>query len=497
MPSKYTSWNLVALTLVLLASNADGAEVKILSHPPQRPLPQAMTSDLTKGPVLYVDAAKGNDANDGSLDKPFKTLQHGVNQLQAGDTLYLREGVYHETVYLTQSGTKESPIVIAAYPGELPILDGGLPEFLHSPADSWEPLSGEPKGEYVSTKAYPQAARRRVPHQFLPGAWEPMWGIEEKRPLALGRFADSMVPLHGYRTLEDLRSDNEFQPATKNQGAMYCGPGMWFNRQTNRIHIRLAHNQLPGLNERAYAGETDPRKLPLIVAAGFGGDVLQINGVKHVRIVGLVLRGATGSPMIHVYGSEGIHLDHVSVYGGFPALLVNASHRIRVTHSAFRGLAAPWSGRSHMKYRGTASYQIVLQNDQPFNEDIEFAHCEFTDDHDFAFLRYAKTCSSITTSLTTLTTMVWSAAANSAGIRFIFITTASELAWACSNSMRSTKTNRPKRTTTIQECTCIATSSISAGAFIIKCLQSPIPAVSSCMPKAICSATTAALRILC
>jgi len=43
-----------------------------------------------------------------------------------------------------------------------------------------------------------------------------------------------------------------------------------------------------------------------------------------------------------------------------------------------------------MKYRGTASYQIVLQNNQPYNEDIEFANCEFTDDHDFAFLRYAK-----------------------------------------------------------------------------------------------------------
>lgn len=43
-----------------------------------------------------------------------------------------------------------------------------------------------------------------------------------------------------------------------------------------------------------------------------------------------------------------------------------------------------------MKYRGTASYQIVLQNDQPYNEDIEFSYSEFTDDHDFAFLRYAK-----------------------------------------------------------------------------------------------------------
>src|SRR5262249_54674388 len=71
-------------------------------------------------------------------------------------------------------------------------------------------------------------------------------------------------------------------------------------------------------------------------------------------------------------------------------LLVSAARDIRVTHCAFRGLAAPWSGRAHMKYYGTASYVIVFQNHQPTNENIEFAWCEFTDGHDFAFLRFVK-----------------------------------------------------------------------------------------------------------
>jgi hypothetical protein len=126
------------------------------------------------------------------------------------------------------------------------------------------------------------------------------------------------------------------------------------------------------------------------VAAGFGNDVLRANGVKFVRLGNLVFQGATGSPMIHIYGSENVELDHVTIYGGFPELLINASQHIRVTNSAFRGLAAPWTSRAHMKYRGTASYQIVLKNNQPLNENIEFSNCEFTDDHDFAFLRYVK-----------------------------------------------------------------------------------------------------------
>jgi hypothetical protein len=354
----------------------------------QRPLARPLDDLLVDGSRYFVDPASGADSNDGSVAEPWRTMQFAVGRLDPGDTLYLRGGVYFETVYLTRSGTAESPITISAYPGELPILDGGLREFLESPETSWQPLEGS-VDEFVSTQTYVDAVDRQIPHQFLPGAWEPMWGIEEHRPIAMGHFADSLVPLHGYRTAADLRSTNEYQPQ-KDTGTLYCGPGLWFNRVTNRIHIRLAHHTLPGLDDRAYGGEVDPRKLPLCVAAGFGRDVLRINGIRHIGIRGLVLRGATGSPMIHLYGSQDIQLDHLTVYGGFPGLLINASQGISVTHSAFRGLAAPWSGRSHMKYRGTPSYQVVLHNGQPFNEDLELAHCEFTEDHDFAFFRYAK-----------------------------------------------------------------------------------------------------------
>jgi hypothetical protein len=357
-----------------------------------RPLPAAWGGPLAGGPKLYVDAARGDDRNAGTAATPWKTLAHALRQLKPGDTLYLRGGTYYEKVALTRSGTAEAPITIAAYPGELAIIDGGLREFQESPATAWEPFPGGADGEFISTRTYPHADQRKVPTQFLPGGWEPLWGIEDERPLALGHFADSMVPLHGYRTAADLRSTNELWRSKKelDESGLYCGPGLWYNRSTRRVHIRLAHQQLAGLGERAYRGETDPRKLPLIVALGFGDDVLRISGVRHVRLRGLVLRGATGSPMIHIYGSEGVELDRLTVYGGFPALLVNASKNVRVTHSAFRGLAAPWSSRASMKYRGTASYQIVLQNNQPLNEDIEFAWCEFTDDHDFAFLRFAK-----------------------------------------------------------------------------------------------------------
>jgi hypothetical protein len=358
-----------------------------------RPLPTVSNQPLASGPKLYVDAARGNDRNPGTATAPWKTLAQALRRLKPGDTLYLRGGTYHEKVSLSRSGTADAPITIASHPGELAIIDGGLREFLDSPATAWEPFTGGAPGEFVSTHTYPNADDRKVPHQFLPAAWEPMWGIENERPIALGHFADSMVPLHGYRTAADLRATNELWVRAKKgepEPATYGGPGLWFNRETGRIHIRLAHHQLAGLGDRAYRGETDPRKLPLIIAVGFGDDVVRISGIRHVRLQGLVLRGATGSPLLHVYGSENVEFDRLTVFGGFPGLLVNASKNIRVTHSAFRGLAAPWTSRAHMKYRGTASYVVVLQNHQPVNENIELAWCEFTDGHDFAFLRFAK-----------------------------------------------------------------------------------------------------------
>ncbi len=384
----------LSLLLLFLACTPPAPAQSSATHPPMRPLPQPRQIPLPTGPKLFVDAIRGHDSHPGTETAPWKSLAHSLRRLQPGDTLLLRGGVFHERPAPTRSGTSNAPITIASYPGELAIIDGGLPEFLHQPATSWQPLPDGAPGEFISTRTYLAADTRRVPGQFLPASWEPLWGIEDERPLALGHFADSLVPLHGYRNLADLRATNEFWPAGGKSAVrttgIYCGPGLWFNRDTGRLHLRLAHHQLPGLGHRAYRGETDPRKLPLVIAAGFGDDVLRLNGLRHLRLRDLVLRGATGSPLLHIYGSQDIALDHCTLYGGFPALLVNASQNIRVTHSAFRGNAAPWTSRAHMKYRGTASYQIVLRNDQPANENLELAWCEFTDDHDFAYLRHVK-----------------------------------------------------------------------------------------------------------
>src|SRR4051794_6193190 len=153
--------------------------IAVRSHAPMRPLPAGSAGLLAAGPKFYLDGARGNDANAGSEQSPWKTLAHALRRLQPGDTLYLRGGTDHEKVALSRSGTAEKPITVAAHPGELVVIDGGLREFLDDPATAWEPFPDGAEGEFVSTRTYPRAADRKAPYQFLPGAWEPMWGKEE------------------------------------------------------------------------------------------------------------------------------------------------------------------------------------------------------------------------------------------------------------------------------------------------------------------------------
>ncbi|TLX71780.1 hypothetical protein E9993_19560 [Labilibacter sediminis] len=73
---------------------------------------------------LYV-ATNGSDTNSGSLAAPFASIQKAVSVMSAGDTCFIREGNYHETVSINGlSGTENAPIVFMPYEDEKVTLDG-------------------------------------------------------------------------------------------------------------------------------------------------------------------------------------------------------------------------------------------------------------------------------------------------------------------------------------------------------------------------------------
>jgi hypothetical protein len=74
----------------------------------------------------YFVAPDGSDSNPGTLLLPWRTIRKAAQMLRPGVTVYIRDGVYTESVYFDISGTETNPIRIQAYPGENPAVDGGF-----------------------------------------------------------------------------------------------------------------------------------------------------------------------------------------------------------------------------------------------------------------------------------------------------------------------------------------------------------------------------------
>lgn len=72
----------------------------------------------------YYVSKHGNDSNDGSFKHPFLTIQRAVQELEMGDTCYLREGTYVDNIRIQTSGNSGAPIQIKNYKNEKVCIDG-------------------------------------------------------------------------------------------------------------------------------------------------------------------------------------------------------------------------------------------------------------------------------------------------------------------------------------------------------------------------------------
>lgn len=81
---------------------------------------------IAQAAVYYVSTS-GSDSGNGSEGSPFRTVAHAVNVMEAGDTTYVKGGVYNESksAWFKKSGTASAPIRLLAAPGESPVIDYG------------------------------------------------------------------------------------------------------------------------------------------------------------------------------------------------------------------------------------------------------------------------------------------------------------------------------------------------------------------------------------
>jgi hypothetical protein len=138
----------------------------IANHFPFRAIPvgaavlAVLAASSTFAAQIFVAGSDPNadDKNAGTLAAPFRTIQAAMDKAQAGDTVRVREGVYHEAVEIKHSGTHfrsvywkywadpdPNYITLEAYNDEHVVLDGSQ----SIPAGKWELAAGR-KNTYVA-----------------------------------------------------------------------------------------------------------------------------------------------------------------------------------------------------------------------------------------------------------------------------------------------------------------------------------------------------------
>ncbi|NIT56695.1 MAG: hypothetical protein GWN00_10815, partial [Aliifodinibius sp.] len=82
---------------------------------------------INRAGTYYVDQnhPQANNTNPGTLNLPWLTIQHAAETMMAGDSVFIRSGIYDEQVNTVRNGNPtDGEIVFSAYPGETPAIDG-------------------------------------------------------------------------------------------------------------------------------------------------------------------------------------------------------------------------------------------------------------------------------------------------------------------------------------------------------------------------------------
>lgn len=73
---------------------------------------------------IYVSLDGSNSWN-GTLNMPYKTIQYALDNVKAGQSIYIKEGIYYEKLSIQHSGSSEKGyITIRPYKNHIVILDG-------------------------------------------------------------------------------------------------------------------------------------------------------------------------------------------------------------------------------------------------------------------------------------------------------------------------------------------------------------------------------------
>lgn len=210
-----------------------------------------------------------SDKNPGTRKKPLKTISAAVARVRAGDKVTIYRGDYREVVIIKASGTRESPIVIEAAPGETVVIKGS------DVVDHWK----VDQGSIWTAKLPKTAARGRD------GSDPTYWTANEIRQVFI-RDGILLDAIH----LRRVPTRDKLQPG-----------GFYHDRENSALYVWLPDSG-------------DPNKFK--IEASVRGAWLKAMG-SYITVRGLQMRHASTTsisnwPACNLYG-EGSRMENCSL----------------------------------------------------------------------------------------------------------------------------------------------------------------------------------------
>ena len=316
-----------------------------------------VTRTVVVAQKIYFVSTQGNNSNDGlTEDKSWATLQYAVSQLKAGDLLYIRGGSYYEShVNITAKGSASKPIMIKAYPGEKPILDGRKPEFLKVPNRRWEIVDTQ-KNIYRSTATYDNG-------------WNAYGFLEES-----GNFYHLVT----YKSYEALSSDTELWTT---DGKTYVGPGVYWNKEEKRVYVRLLRPSQEAVNQTFdIPKKLDPREIKLHI--GFKERGLIFNNAEYVTVNGLDIYAYEETA--RVFTGNHINFKNMELLVGQYGIILSDDVGVDylIDNVTFRMHLPDWVSWVDMKIDPKPASLIKLTSMSITGSQIEIKNSKFIDTHD-------------------------------------------------------------------------------------------------------------------
>jgi parallel beta-helix repeat protein len=268
--------------------------------------------------TFYV-ATYGDDANAGTEELPFQTLQRGARALRAGDTLIVKGGTYPETLlWVIPSGTSWSqPVTVQAAPGETVVLQ------VTAQADAVVDFANN--SQYIILDGFILDANKIA--TFALGVGDSFIRVQNCE-IKNARFSGMLVSGHGHEFINLDVHDN---------GSSAYDHGLYLSASQTRVESSRFYNNI-GYGIQAFGGGIDDNIFDSnLIYGNMGGGMWVGTGVRNTVSnstiwdnghAGLFL-GSPGSTVynntiynnrilgIHVLPDSdfGVEITHNTVYG--------------------------------------------------------------------------------------------------------------------------------------------------------------------------------------